>query len=123
MRALETLQAQEAHKRKGEGKAQSVAVFVDARVGSSGPSPSRGPGKPVTVEENKGTYIPLELVVHERLLDLTPRRHDERPMLDNLLLERLAPDEDEPRAVRDRLEPDARLALVVRQDRGVVLLD
>lgn len=51
------------------------------------------------------------------------RCHDERPVLHDRLIERFSSDDDEPRAVARRLEPDAVLALYVREDRRVVLLD
>lgn len=71
------------------------------------------------------THIPLELIVHERLLNLALCAHHERAVLMDLLFKRFAGDEDEPSPPRRRrrLEPDAGLAFVVGQDGRVILLD
>lgn len=65
--------------------------------------------------------IPLLLVVAERLHDLLLRRHDERPVLHDGLVEGLSRDEHEADVVARGFEPDARRAGLVREDCGVEL--
>jgi hypothetical protein len=65
----------------------------------------------------------LHLVIQESLLDAFPRRRNERSVLHDVLLQRLAGDEDEPRLVARRFEPDAVFRVRVGEDGRVVLFD